>query len=82
VPRLIDAIGVDEIQYATGHKYLTLVHQIDLGVTRLLWVAAAGPKSGPLSEIAGHTLRHFISPRPHSPNPHHAPKPHPPTCHC
>jgi transposase len=34
----IDAIGVDEIQYATGHKYLTLVYQIDLGVTRLLWV--------------------------------------------
>src|SRR5207248_10462981 len=30
----IDAIGVDEIQYARGHKYLTLVYQIDLGVTR------------------------------------------------
>jgi transposase len=34
----IDAIGVDEIQYARGHKYLTLVYQIDLGMTRLLWV--------------------------------------------
>ena len=34
----IDAIGVDEIQYAKGHKYLTLVYQIDLGITRLLWV--------------------------------------------
>ena len=34
----IDAIGVDEIQYATGHKYLTLVYQIDIGITRLLWV--------------------------------------------
>ncbi len=34
----IDAIGVDEIQYARGHKYLTLVYQIDLGVTRLLWI--------------------------------------------
>jgi len=34
----IDAIGGDEIQYAKGHKYLTLVYQIDLGVTRLLWV--------------------------------------------
>jgi transposase len=34
----IDAIGVDEIQYSKGHKYLTLVYQIDLGVTRLLWV--------------------------------------------
>src|SRR5262249_55660888 len=31
----IDAIGVDEIQYAKGHKYLTLVYQIDLGVTAL-----------------------------------------------
>ena len=34
----IDAIGVDEIQYSKGHKYLTLVYQIDLGVTRLIWV--------------------------------------------
>jgi transposase len=34
----IDAIGVDEIQYARGHKYLTLVYQIDIGITRLLWV--------------------------------------------
>src|SRR3954453_14782402 len=34
----IDAIGVDEIQYAKGHKYLTLVYQIDLDVTRLLWM--------------------------------------------
>jgi transposase len=34
----IDAIGVDAIQYAKGHKYLTLVYQIDIGITRLLWV--------------------------------------------
>jgi transposase len=34
----IKAIGVDEIQYAKGHKYLTLVYQIDQGFTRLLWV--------------------------------------------
>jgi transposase len=34
----ICAIGVDEIQYAKGHKYLTLVYQIDSGLTRLLWV--------------------------------------------
>jgi len=27
-----------EIQYAKGHKYLTLVYQIDLGINRLLWV--------------------------------------------
>jgi len=34
----VRAIGVDEIQYAKGHKYLTLVYQIDQGITRLLWV--------------------------------------------
>jgi len=34
----ITAIGVDEIQYAKGHKYLTLVYQIDSGLTRLLWI--------------------------------------------
>jgi len=34
----IRAIGVDEIQRSKGHKYLTLVYQIDLGCTRLLWI--------------------------------------------
>jgi transposase len=34
----IRAIGVDEIQYGKGHKYLTLVYQIDLGCIRLLWI--------------------------------------------
>jgi len=34
----IYSIGVDEIQYAKGHKYLTLVYQIDPGFIRLLWV--------------------------------------------
>jgi transposase len=34
----IRAIGVDEIQYAKGHKYLTLVYQIEEGATRLLWI--------------------------------------------
>ena len=34
----IRAIGVDEIQYARGHKYLTLVYQIEEGAKRLLWV--------------------------------------------
>ena len=33
VLRQIDAIGVDEIQNAKGHKYLTLVYQIDIGVS-------------------------------------------------
>jgi hypothetical protein len=31
----IDVIGVDEIQYAKGHKYLTLVYQLDLGMHSL-----------------------------------------------
>lgn len=35
----IKTIGVDEIQWKRGHKYLTLVYQIDQGVRRLLWVA-------------------------------------------
>ena len=34
----IVAIGVDEIQYAKGHKYLTLVYQIETQCTRLLWI--------------------------------------------
>lgn len=34
----IGAIGVDEIAYAKGHKYLTLVYQIDADCTRLLWI--------------------------------------------
>ena len=34
------AIGVDEIQWRKGHKYLTLVYQIQDGCKRLLWVAA------------------------------------------
>ena len=29
---------MDEIQYAKGHKYLTLVYQIDQEFIRLLWV--------------------------------------------
>ncbi len=34
----IKAIGVDEIQWQRGHKYLTLVYQIDTDCRRLLWV--------------------------------------------
>jgi transposase len=34
----IEAIGVDEIQWRRGHKYLTLVYQIDEDYRRLLWV--------------------------------------------
>ncbi len=37
VPVQIDAIGVDEIQYASRrHKYLALVYPIDLGITHQL----------------------------------------------
>ncbi len=34
----IRAICVDEIQYGKGHRYLTLVYQIESGCVRLLWV--------------------------------------------
>lgn len=34
----IKAIGVDEIKYLKGQKYLTLVYQLDQGCRRLLWV--------------------------------------------
>ena len=34
----IQSIGVDEIAYGKGHKYLTLVYQIDAHCTRLLWI--------------------------------------------
>jgi len=37
----IEAIGVDEIQWQRGHRYLTLVYQIEDGMKRLLWVAEA-----------------------------------------
>ena len=34
----IKAIGVDEIQWQIGHRYLTLVYQIDAHCRRLLWI--------------------------------------------
>ncbi len=34
----IRSLGIDEIQYSKGHKYLTLVYQIDNGCRRLLWI--------------------------------------------
>ena len=34
----VKSIGVDEIQWQCGHKYLTLVYQIDEERKRLLWV--------------------------------------------
>jgi transposase len=47
----IKAIGVDEIAWAKGHKYLTVVYQIDDGCRRLLWV-------GPERRVK--TLLHFF----------------------
>lgn len=37
----IRAIGIDEIAWKKGHKYLTLVYQIDSACKRLLWVGQA-----------------------------------------
>lgn len=34
----ITAIGVDEVQFQKGHRYLTVVYQIDQGCRRLLWM--------------------------------------------
>lgn len=34
----VTAIGVDEIQFGKGQKYLTLVYQIDAGLKRLLYI--------------------------------------------
>lgn len=34
----ITAIGVDEVLWHRGHKYLTLVYQINSGCVRLLWI--------------------------------------------
>lgn len=34
----ITAIGIDEIQWQRGHKYLTLVYQINAERIRLLWI--------------------------------------------
>ncbi len=34
----IEAIGIDEIQWQRGHKYLTLVYPIEVNCRRLLWI--------------------------------------------
>lgn len=34
----VTAIGVDEVQYQRGHKYLTVVYQLNADCRRLLWV--------------------------------------------
>jgi len=35
---MMSSIGIDEIQWQRGHKYLTLVYQIDEGMRRLLFI--------------------------------------------
>lgn len=34
----ITSIGVDELAWKKGHKYITVVYQIDHGIKRLLWI--------------------------------------------
>ena len=48
----VKALGIDEVQYHTGHKYMTLVYQIDKGSRRLLWVGKDRTKK---------TLRRFFA---------------------
>lgn len=36
----IEAVGVDEVQWQKGHKYQTVVYQLDEGHKRLLWIGA------------------------------------------
>jgi transposase len=57
------AIGVDEIQYSKGHRYLTLVYQIDLGVIQQLWDYSSPAWAGKfLDEWYRQTMRSRIEP--------------------
>ena len=38
VEKGVKSLGVDEIAWSKGHRYLTLVYQLDAGMKRLLWV--------------------------------------------
>jgi len=48
----VGAIGIDEIAWKQGHRYATLVYQIDEGSRRLLWIGR---------ERTGGTLRRFFA---------------------
>ncbi len=48
----VTAIGIDEVKYKDGHKYITLVYQIDKGCRRLLWMGKNRTKK---------TLRRFFA---------------------
>ena len=52
----ITAIGVDEVQWHKGHRYLTLVYQIDSANTRLLWIGKAKNR-GDVSNLLRSTRR-------------------------
>lgn len=41
----VAAIGVDEVQYQKGHKYLTVVYQLDTHCRRLLWIGEERTKA-------------------------------------
>src|SRR3979490_1857784 len=60
----IQAIGVDEIQYAKGHKYLTLVYQMGQGCIRLLWIG----KDRTTYEANRTRITANTHPRPHQPS--------------
>lgn len=40
----VTAIGVDEIAYKKGRKFITLVYQLDIGCRRLLWIGEGHTK--------------------------------------
>lgn len=47
----IQALGVDETSWQRGHRYLTVVYQLDAGARRLLWVG---------EQRSAETLRRFF----------------------
>jgi transposase len=55
----VEALGVDEIQWQRGHKYLTLVYQIDSGCKRLLWIGQERTEKtlGQFFDLFGDELR-------------------------
>ncbi len=63
----VRSIGIDEIAWKIGHKYLTLVYQIDKGCVRLLWVGKDRTVKTTLKffrkfgQIWSHKLEHVCS---------------------
>ncbi len=63
----VKALGVDEIQWQRGHKYLTLVYEIDPERKRLLWISQERRESSlrRFFDLFGHkilpTLRYVCS---------------------